>query len=91
MGDRIPLEVIPAREIEIDAAIVAQAFDVDLATFRELMHRQQIATLCERGTGQDAGRYRATFYHGRTRVRLVVDGDGRLCAPVEQGNTRTVF
>jgi hypothetical protein len=32
--------------------------------------------LCERGTGEDAGLYRASFYHEGKRVRLVVDGDG---------------
>ena len=85
MGERIPIDVIAMPDIEIDAAIVARALDVDITTFRELMERQRIAMLCQRGTGADSGRYRATFYLDRRRVRLVVDRDGRLCAPLEQG------
>ena len=87
MGTGIPLEVIPSPDIEIDAAIVAQAFGIDVATFRDLMDRHKIAMLCERGTGEDAGRYRASFYLDRKRVRLVVDRDGQLCAPVQQGRS----
>lgn len=33
-------------------------------------------SLCERGTGQDAGLVRVTFYLGKRRLRLVVDADG---------------
>ncbi len=89
MGKRIPLDsglgAGPAREIEIDAAIVAEAFGLDTPGFRKLMEQHKISVLCERGTGDDAGRFRASFYLGRTRVRLVVDSDGNLCEPVQRG------
>ncbi|HNR90845.1 MAG TPA: DUF6522 family protein [Dokdonella sp.] len=87
MAKRIPLHTTPAPEIEIDGAIVAQAFGLDVATFRTLMEQQRITQLCERGTGEDAGRHRASFYLDRRRVRIVVDRDGRLCAPIEQGRS----
>ncbi len=87
MGERIPLTVVPSGDIEIDAAIVAQAFGLDVATFRTLMQQHKVALLCERGTGDDAGRYRASFYLDRRRVRIIVDGAGRLCAPVEHGRS----
>ncbi len=64
--------------IEIDAALVAPALGLDIAAFRELMDRRQITVLCERGTGEDAGSYRASFYYGERRVRLVVDRHGRV-------------
>src|SRR3546814_17898193 len=40
------------------------------------MDRRQITVLCERGTGEDAGLYRASLYHAGRRLRLVVDRDG---------------
>ena len=46
--------------------------------FRELMAQRKVAILCERGTGDDAGLYRATFYYGKRRLRLVVDEQGQL-------------
>lgn len=64
--------------IEIDAALVAPALGLELDQFRTLMERRQITVLCERGTGEDAGNYRASFYYGERRVRLVVDRYGRV-------------
>lgn len=65
-------------QLEVDAALVAQCLELDVAEFRTLMDRRQISVLCERGTGEDAGRYRATFYHGRQRARLLLDAHGRV-------------
>ena len=64
--------------IEIDAALVASALGLELETFRQLMDRRQITVLCERGTGEDSGRYRPSFYYGDRRVRLVVNRRGRV-------------
>lgn len=64
--------------IEIDGAHVAHRLGLDVAAFRQLMARRKIAVLCERGTGEDAGCWRATFYHGERRVRLVVDAEGTV-------------
>lgn len=63
--------------IQIDGALVARALSLDVADFRRLMENGQIALLCERGTGEDAGHYRASFYHGDQRARFVVDANGR--------------
>ena len=32
----------------------------------------------ERGEGEDEGRFRVTFLHGRTTVRLIVSADGTV-------------
>lgn len=64
--------------IDIDAARIAALLDLDVATFRQLMADGKIASLCERGTGADAGRWRATFWYGGRRARLVVDPKGRI-------------
>ena len=76
MGKSIPTDVNPTRMIEIDAAIVARGLGMDVARFRQLMDQHKITLLCERGTGADAGLFRASFHHAGRRVRLVVDGDG---------------
>ncbi len=74
----IAIELAGAAEIGIDGARVAQGFGLDVDTFRRLMDERAIALLCERGTGEDAGLYRASFYHGSRRVRMVVDGEGAV-------------
>lgn len=75
----IPLEVNPqAPEIEVDGARVARGLGLEVGEFRELMDRQQVTLLCERGTGEDEGLVRASFYYGGKRVRLVVDGEGNV-------------
>ena len=65
--------------IEIDAALVAPRLGLTVAEFRQLMEQRRITVLCERGVGEDFGRYRASFYYGDRRVRLVLDAAGRVC------------
>ena len=64
-------------ELEIDGAVVAREMDLEVAAFRKLMDDGKIAVLCERGTGEDAGTWRASFYYGGRRARFVVDLQGR--------------
>lgn len=68
----------PRIDIDIDGALVAQGFGLDVAAFRALMAEGRIKVLCERGTGEDAGLYRASFYYGNTRVRMIAWPDGRI-------------
>src|SRR5690606_32681314 len=74
-GRRIDIALNP--EVEIDAARVAGGLGLAVGEFRCLMEQRRITVLCDRGTDEDAGPYRATFYHGQRRVRLVVDASGR--------------
>lgn len=78
MGDAISLQLAGRPDIEIDGAIVAQGLGLEVAAFRDLMARRKVGVLCERGTGDDSGLYRASFYHEGRRVRLVVDAGGRV-------------
>lgn len=75
---RRPGAATPNREVVVDAALVAAGLGLETRRFRELMDSGRIASLCERGTGEDAGRYRLTFYHGERRVRLVTDSSGNV-------------
>lgn len=67
--------------LEIDGAMVARELDLDVARFRQLMADGKIAVLCERGTGEDANTWRASFYHGQRRARFVVDANGKPVPP----------
>jgi len=81
MDRHIPIDLNPSRAVEIDGALVAHGLGLALADFRQLMEDRKIVVLCELGTGEDAGLYRASFYHGGKRVRLVVDVEGN---PVQE-------
>lgn len=83
MGSEIPIDLNPTAQVEIDARLVAEGLGLEVAAFRQLMEDRKITVLCERGTGEDAGLYRASFYHAGKRVRLVVDGTGN---PVPSGD-----
>lgn len=76
MPRSIPLALNPTRAVEIDGALVARGLGLEVEAFRKLMDDRKVTVLCERGTGEDEGLYRATFYYADKRVRLVVDGNG---------------
>lgn len=71
-----------ATSVEIDGARVARGLGLEVSAFRQLMADRKIGLLCERGTGEDAGRWRATFYLGERRLRLLVDAQGNVLAEV---------
>ena len=73
MGDRSP-------NLEIDGAMVARELGLETDQFRQLMADGKIRVLCEKGTGEDSGTWRASFYHGKRRARFVVDSRGRPVA-----------
>jgi len=77
-GKRIGIQVNP--QVEIDGALVARALALEVDEFRRLMEDRRISVLCERGVGEDEGLYRASFYYGERRARMVVDANG---TPVE--------
>jgi hypothetical protein len=76
LGKPIAIALAPVRAVEIDGARVARGLGLPVERFRQLMDERKVTVLCERGTGADAGLYRASFYHEGRRVRLVVDADG---------------
>ena len=76
MGKSIPIELNLSTTVEVDASLVAEGLELSVTDFRQLMVDGKVSVLCERGTGEDSGRYRATFYYAGNRVRLVLDADG---------------
>lgn len=81
MAKRIRIDLERPLEIPIDGGLVARELGLDVAAFRALMEERRITVLCERGTGEDAGLYRASFYHEGRRARVVVDGTGTPVGP----------
>lgn len=77
----IPLQcegAVPAAGIEIDGALVARKLGLEPEAFRQLMDERKVTVLCERGVGEDAGLYRATFYYREQRFRAVLEPGGRI-------------
>lgn len=64
--------------IDIDGALVARTLGLGVDEFRRLMADGKITVLCERGTDEDAGRYRASFYYKQQRARFIVDEGGNV-------------
>ena len=73
--------------IEIDSAWIAPGLGLELTAFKRLLDSGMIRVLCERGIGEDAGTYRASYYLGNRRVRLLIDAAGNLLQDPEVRDT----
>lgn len=63
---------------EVDAAVVADGLGIALPLLKQQMQAGKITTLSERGIDADNGRHRLTFFSEHRRLRLIVDGRGRI-------------
>lgn len=63
---------------QVDAALLAEAFGLDPAAVPGLMRAGRITSRCERGEGEDAGRFRLSFFHAGRALRLTVDAQGTI-------------
>lgn len=84
MTKGIPIALNPTHTIEIDGGLIARALGLDQDTFFRLLAQRKISQLCERGTGEDEGMFRASFYHHHIRARIVVDRAGNSIGGVER-------
>jgi len=64
--------------LQVDATIVAEGLAIDPSLVQERMREGTITSLCERGTEEDEGRWRVTFFSASRVFRLVVDGRGAV-------------
>ncbi|MCB1446079.1 MAG: hypothetical protein KDJ87_09860 [Rhizobiaceae bacterium] len=69
---------ISAGEVVIDARILAPLLDVAAEDVLDLMRKQAITSLCERGVDAHEGHYRLSFFYRNRRVRLSVDPAGQV-------------
>lgn len=67
-----------AGDFIIEARLLAEAFTLPENDIKELMRNGAIASRCEAGVGEDAGRWRLTFRHGERVCRFVVDEAGAV-------------
>jgi hypothetical protein len=64
--------------VQIDASVLGKGLGLEPARVPELIRSGAITSRCERGIGEDEGRYRLTFFHGSRRLRIVTDAAGRI-------------
>ena len=62
----------------VDAEILGTAFELDPATVPKRLRTGEITSRCESGEGEDAGRWRLTFYYGGRALRFIVDAHGAI-------------
>lgn len=62
----------------IDAVLLGDLLELPADSVQELMRRNEITSVSEHGEGEHEGQHRLTFFHESRRVRLVVDGSGRI-------------
>ena len=64
--------------IEVEASVIAEGLGLALPQFRADMRAGKITSVAERGTGDDLGRHRLTFFSSHRRFRLVIDDSGTI-------------
>ena len=77
MSKSTSVELRPS-EIQIDAGVIAGPLGVNPSAVCELMRSGDLTSLCERGVGEDQGRFRLTFFYRGKRLRVTVDQQGRI-------------
>lgn len=64
--------------VEIGAETLAEGLGLDPSCVQQQMREGQITSRCERGVGEDEGRWRLTFFSANRRLRLIIDAAGRI-------------
>ena len=64
--------------VQVDAQIVADGLRLTPEALRLALQGGTVTSRCEAGVGDDAGRYRVTFFSASRRMRLVVGADGTV-------------
>lgn len=80
-GREVPPEVrmTPDNDdIEIDAALVGELFNVSPAEVLVLLKARAITSVCERGIDEHAGETRLNFFYGNRRARVSLDENGKV-------------
>lgn len=65
-------------DIQVDVTIVAKGLGIEPSLVQERMRDGKITTLCERGTDEDDGRWRLSFFSENRRLRIIVDDQGNV-------------
>lgn len=65
-------------EFTVDAGIIADGLGLPEHAIARAMSTGAITTRTERGEGEDAGRFRLSFFHRQKVLRLTVDEQGNI-------------
>lgn len=65
-------------EFTVDAGIIADGLGLPEHAIARAMSTGAITTRTERGEGEDAGRFRLSFFHREKVLRLTVDDSGNI-------------
>lgn len=65
-------------EFVIDAALLAEGFGLPQDEIKVRMREGAITSRCETGVGEDASRWRLTFFHADRACRFIVDETGNV-------------
>lgn len=65
-------------DIEIDAALVGELFNVPPAEVLALLKARAITSVCERGVDEHQGEMRLSFFYGNRRARVSIDENGNI-------------
>ncbi len=74
----IDLAQLGAGNISLDASLIADDLGLTPAQVLERLRDGRLTARCEQGIGEDAGRFRLSFYHESRRLRLLIDQGGRI-------------
>lgn len=64
--------------VEVDAAVIAKGFKLNPDQVLDQLRSRAITSRYERGTGEDEGRNRLTFFSRSRRLQIIVDDKGAL-------------
>lgn len=74
----MPMIEFHGGEILVEAAVIGEGLSLQPAAVQEEMRAGRITSLCERGSGEDEGRFRLTFFTENRRFRIIVDEAGQI-------------
>lgn len=66
----------PPGGVEIDAAILARAFDIRADAILGLLEGRAITSRLDRGVDEDAGTWRLIFFRRNARLTVIMDQAG---------------
>lgn len=73
---------IDGEDFVVEAEDLAHAFGMAAEEVIRDLQAGVLTSRCEKGMGEHDGRYRLTFSHHGSRLRLTLDGDGRIISRV---------
>lgn len=74
--------------VQVDAAVVAEGLRLTPEALRAALQGGTVTSRCEAGGGEDAGRFRITFFSANRRMRLIITADGSVLQKTTADYTR---